>query len=681
MKIGSRNFLMLQEVIENEAHITGKDLENKFHLSRKQVSYGIKKINEYMKECGYPEIIRLSNGRFNVPERVINELDLIKIEQENQEIWFSKEERMDIICLMLLASQEELSLWHFVTILKVSKNTVLTDLKKLEDVLRKRELTIAYERKTGYVINGTEYEKRQLLLTILSDVMIQYGHYFVVKEICHMQTEGLKKIQEMLIGIEEQLNVKFAGEMIEINSYLFYIIFSRIKNGMVLNEIPDNFKHIIGTAEYAVIKTFAERNEIKNTYEIMYLTAHIQSMKLDAFLWGKVGLEKSSIKKAVEDTIENYEKLACVNIQDKEELKNMLIHHCEPALYRIRYNFHVGLDITEYILPAYQELHNVVSKAVSPLENLVEKKIPEKELVYISLIIGTHITKEGYEKEENIHPKAVVVCQNGITVSRFLWSSLKDVFPEIQFTKCMSVNEFKQYKESFDIVFSTTTLKTDKRLFVINPLMDDKKRKKIREQVLKSFENDGFFLSQQNEIMQIVKRHMSASSYKKLCSEIDAHVLKEEQKEIWDDKKEYHLLELLDKNTIRVVDESMGWKVAIEFAAMPLLYDNIINRQYVEKIIYNIMEHRPYLEVADGVIIAHAGIEDGVNDVGMSMLVLPEKISILGYLNANVIVVLATPDYESHLLALNELIDILEDEEKLSHIKHATVENDILKLL
>ena len=42
---------------------------------------------------------------------------------------------------------------------------------------------------------------------------------------------------------------------------------------------------------------------------------------------------------------------------------------------------------------------------------------------------------------------------------------------------------------------------------------------------------------------------------------------------------------------------------------------------------------------------------------------------------------LATPDYESHLLALNELIEILEDDTKVAKIKQARTPNDILELL
>ena len=38
MKIGKRYFLILKEIVENSDNITGKELESKFHLTRKQLS-------------------------------------------------------------------------------------------------------------------------------------------------------------------------------------------------------------------------------------------------------------------------------------------------------------------------------------------------------------------------------------------------------------------------------------------------------------------------------------------------------------------------------------------------------------------------------------------------------------------------------------------------------------------
>lgn len=681
MEIGNRNLLILKDIIEYRDTITGKELENKFHLSRKQLSYGLGKINQFLSQHNYPEITRLTNGKMSVPIQLEDVLDQDWFEDEKQELWFSKEERVDIIRLMVLIAKEDLSLQHFISELKVSRNTVLTDLKKVDSELKSGGLILNYGRKTGYCVTGSEYAKRQMIFVVLNRILIQYRHSFLARKLCQISREKVQSMKNMILEIEGELQVRFAGEMIESNSCFFAVVFDRIQNGMVLDEIPDSFRHIAGTKEYTVMRMLANHRNVQNEFEIMYLTAHVQSMKVETMPMGRDADEALGIQEAVEETIQNYEQLSCVNIREREDLEKLLLHHCEPALYRIRYDFHVGLDITDYILPAYQDLHNLVRKSVAPLERLVGKKIPEKELAYISLIIGTYVTKEGQLEVGNARPEAVVVCQNGITVSRFLISSLKEMFPEIRFTKCMSAEQFGKFQESFDMVFSTIPLKTEKKLFVVEPLMNGKQRKTLRETVLKALREKGILISKQDLIMQLVRKHISPNLYNKLCMEIEAYTSPRAQEEFVEARGELHLKELLVGMNIRIVETKMGWKEAIEFAAMPLLYDGSITIRYVQAIISNIVENKPHLEVADGVIIAHAGIEQGVNDVGMSMLVLPERIEIDGYIQADVIVVLATPDYESHLLALNELIEILEDDVKVAKIKQAKTPHDILELL
>lgn len=681
MEIGNRNSLILKDIIEHRDTVTGKELESKFHLTRKQLSYGLGKINQYLREHAYPEITRLANGKMLVPDQLDDVLNQEWFENQNRELWFSKKERVDIIRLMVLTAKEDLSLQHFISELKVSRNTVLTDLKKVDAELASGGLLLHYGRKTGYCVIGSEYAKRQMIFVVLNRLLMQYRHSFLARKLCRISTKDVQSMKNMILEIEEELQVRFAGEMIESNSCFFAVVFDRIQNGMMLDEIPDSFRHIAGTKEHTVMRTLAQQRNVQSEFEIMYLTAHVQSMKVEDVPMAREVDDGQELQQAVEETIHNYERLSCVNIREREDLKKLLLHHCEPALYRIRYDFHIGLDITDYILPAYQDLHNLVRKSVEPLERLAGKTIPEKELAYISLIIGTYVTKEGQLDVSNAQPEAVVVCQNGITVSRFLMASLKEMFPEIRFTMCMSAEQFGKIQRPFDMVFSTIPLKTEKRLFLVEPLMNGKQRKSLRETVLKVLQENGMMLSKQDLIMQLVRKHTSPNLYNRLCMEIEAYTSPQSQQDFVGARGERHLKELLGDMNIRIVETKMGWKEAIEFAALPLLYDGTITIRYVQTMIDNIVHKRPYLAVADGVIIAHAGIDQGVNDVGISMLVLPERIVIESYMQADVIIVLATPDYESHLLALNELIEVLEDEEKLKCIKRAETPYEILDLL
>lgn len=648
MKVGRRNCLILKEIIENSERITSRDLEKQFHLSRKQLSYRLEKINQYLEEHSLPQLKRSSSGRIEVPEQVLNGLEFAEVEAENQEIHFPREERTDIIFLILMREEKDLSLQHFMNELRVSRNTVLADLKKLNQELLIQDIRLEYSRETGYTLDGREYAKRLLLYQALGRLLNHHNYGVILRSICGLSAKKIDEIYQSLKWIERKLKIQFTDRMLELCSFFFLMVLNRIQAGDMLTDIPKSYQHVMGTKEYSVLKEFAARNKVESIYEIMYFTANIQGAKINMRL-SEEATEHENVSRAVEAVIDNFERLVHVRFQYREELKELLMNHCEPMIYRIQYNFHVEPDLTEYVLLTYAELHSVVQRAVEPLEELTGGKITERELVYITVIFGTQMDKEGFLKNEDLRLKAVVVCRHGVTVSHYLWMRLKQTFPEIQFLCCLSVRQFTEYTEEFDLVFTTTALKTDKKQFIIEIMLGEKECRNLREKVLES------------------------------CS--GKWIVYPKKSETKETKGKKHLKSLLPKEHIRVAQDVMGWQEAVEFAAVPLVYDHIIEYAYVEAILSDITEKQPYLLVADGVMIAHSGVECGVNDVGFSILVLPRYISIFGYMEVQVIVVLSTPDYESHLTALNELIELLEKEEVLRQLKQARTSEDVLKLL
>ncbi len=683
MKIGNRNYLILKEILERSAVITGKELERKYSLSRKQLEYGLKKINEYLADNEFGQIRRTAGGRFIVPGDVLTGIDLQALQEENEDIWFSKEERLLLILLMLFTDEKGLSLQHFITELKVSKNTVLADLKKLDEKLEISGLEVEYNRKNGYTLNGPELAEREILFTALHSLLSEYHQRAVVRNIGHIRIPELKDIQNWLEEIEGKLGTEFTDEMVQVYSCFLLILFRRIRDGHILTDVPKVFQHVLWTEEYEVLHEALKKQDISDKNEIMYLTARIQGMKVNKNFLEETG-NRQNVRQAVDRTIDEFERRACILFVDRKELSDSLTSHCEPALYRIQYDFNIGSDITEYVLPAYQELYNIVEESVEPLEELIHKKIPAKELVYITLIFGTQMNKEGMLNDESSRLNAIVVCQNGITVSRYLWTSLKQMFPDIRFIQCMSVRQFRSYSGVYDLVFSTVPLETTKRQFVIQPLMDEKQKKTLKEKVTGSMMIGSTAAFQLDAIMRIVKKHIKMQSYEDLKLEIETCLGKEKGSGAGTRSGRVYspqLKELLPESHIQIVQSSIGWREALKLASLPLLADKSIEYEYVNAMFENIEKNKPFLTVAEDVIIAHAGAGRGVYAVGMTVTVLPEITEVSDYLSAKVIIVLATPDYESHLIALDQLIQLLEAPEKLAVLKNASSEEEILKIL
>lgn len=125
----------------------------------------------------------------------------------------------------------------------------------------------------------------------------------------------------------------------------------------------------------------------------------------------------------------------------------------------------------------------------------------------------------------------------------------------------------------------------------------------------------------------------------------------------------------------------MEWEDAVRTASAPLLARGDIEQRYVERMVQIIREDKPYIMIADGVIIAHAGVEDGAGSICISLLKLPERIDINGYLNADIVIVLGTPDATNHLGVLFQLNEILEDPSALKKLKQAKQPEEILTIV
>ena len=95
----------------------------------------------------------------------------------------------------------------------------------------------------------------------------------------------------------------------------------------------------------------------------------------------------------------------------------------------------------------------------------------------------------------------------------------------------------------------------------------------------------------------------------------------------------------------------------------------------------NINKLGPYIVLADDVAMPHSRPEDGVNKTGISLLKLNEGVSFGEETSVRLIFILAAQDSNSHIEMITELVDMLQDEEKLFNILQSKTEDEIIKIL
>ncbi|MDD9149955.1 MULTISPECIES: PTS sugar transporter subunit IIA [unclassified Sporolactobacillus] len=133
------------------------------------------------------------------------------------------------------------------------------------------------------------------------------------------------------------------------------------------------------------------------------------------------------------------------------------------------------------------------------------------------------------------------------------------------------------------------------------------------------------------------------------------------------------LSSLLTERTIQIQRaHHLDWREAIKEAAKPLLDTGKIEKSYVQTMISLVEKNGPYINIGPYIALAHARPENGVNEMGMSLMKVEPAVNLV---NADhpikLFFVLAAVDNTKHLQALRELLTLLEDSNNVQKLENA----------
>lgn len=151
------------------------------------------------------------------------------------------------------------------------------------------------------------------------------------------------------------------------------------------------------------------------------------------------------------------------------------------------------------------------------------------------------------------------------------------------------------------------------------------------------------------------------------------------------DKKNNNLSikEVLCPELIRVKVEANDRDEAIRVAGKMLVDENIVEEKYIKAMINTCNELGPYIVLAPHVAIPHARPEDGVNQVGLSLVTLQEPICFGNVENdpVKIVIAFASPDNNKHVELLSELANFLQSPELINRVIRAKSDKEIISLV
>lgn len=664
MFLDERSANLIQLLQQTPIH-TMNQLETQTGLTRRQLQYDIQKANDWLKASGYQPICYDRKVGYYLPDKIEDE-DL----QENltkRAYVFSEQDREKIFFLMLLLDTEPLSVYHFQYNTEVSRNTVLKDLQRLKEKAKFFQLEIQYSKQNGYLLKGDSNTKRYVLEQILREVLQGKSSNPITELIWGKQKNELRSIRSQLEKLEEQLGITFTDERLKELTYLFLCTDLLISKGETLNLVHSR-EQLTSTMEYELVRQITKTEGFHSNWnqtEQLYITLHLLSMNRTRDIAPLQ--EDKVIKEFIQEIVEEFERLACIHLCDKETFYQQLYVHFKPAYYRIQYGIVLANPMTQRIQRVYPELYHLTRKSLITVEQRIGFSIPEEEVAYFVIHFGGWLRRQGTVLDDR--KKAIVVCPNGIGISSILVYTLRELFPDILFLDALSIRDVVDYPLSYDLVFSTVYLRTEVSLFVVPPILEPQDKQKLRQQVMQELYGYTPYSWDVASLLELISQHATIHQKTQLEKVLESylytqktniHSIKEVEKPV--------LEELLTPQTIQLLKSVHDWKEGIRVAARPLVELGTIEERYIDAMIQSIETNGAYVVITPRVAIPHGRPEQGVRSLSMSLLKLEKPVDFAPNKPVQLIIVLAAADSESHLRALVQLTQLLNDPSNIDDI-------------
>ncbi len=143
------------------------------------------------------------------------------------------------------------------------------------------------------------------------------------------------------------------------------------------------------------------------------------------------------------------------------------------------------------------------------------------------------------------------------------------------------------------------------------------------------------------------------------------------------------LTDYLSPDMIALKVEAASWEEAVRAAGELLVRADKCEPRYIQAMINAVHEIGPYMVLAPGLALAHARPENGMKEMGISLITLASPVEFGSEANDPVSLVIAFGgvDYTSHIGLLARLASFLEDETRRQYLSEAESVTEIMRAI
>ncbi|MGL9892178.1 BglG family transcription antiterminator [Enterococcus mundtii] len=689
----TRTIELLQRFRAYHYPIKAEQLALEYQVSQRTIRQDVLDANSWLRANQLAEIQTVRKQGFLLRLSDEEEKRLAEALVTYQEELLNRDERTFDLVLSIAYEQQPVYLNRKEEAFMISKSTMDEDMRRLRADLIKYGIEIVSFGRQGLVYKGAERSIRTMIYDLINknlgriDFSARNGTKITAAQRIFQQYFPPSEIVK-LEAIYTDTMIRQEDDIYKNQLLLFTMIWvQRVRKHELIaainwknsNEKKDGFTDFIEKviAEFRLTDVPpVERNYLRFTIETFSSKDISNSLE-----WVQAQLLTIQLIQFVEEQTR-------IPFHLKEEiLCENLYKHMTALIIRIKHRIQVTNPLKENIRANYRPIYEAVELFVPTIEEVIGGEIIEDELAF--LVIHFSTVASTIKQNVTYMYKSVVVCHHGLATGNLLAENLKEKFPQIEVVAVLSSKEAELVdKLDVDLIFSTFQLADqNKPLLVLEPILTDANRPIIadflnaHQKVQRLIPTESGQTELFTDVLRIVEESggkIDRPIYTKLETLFEQNHLEINKREI-----QPMLKDILTDNHILIQEHVDNWQEAIERVAKPLLKENIVESSYVDAMVRAVEEYGAYIVIGKHLALAHARPEDGVNKLGVSVATIRQPVD-FGNEEMDpvkIIFCLAAVDSYSHLTIMKELIELINDETKLTRLIESPNVDSFKKLL
>ena len=646
---------ILKMVVYAGGYVSVSEITDQLGISKRSAYYDIEKINDWLRDNSLPELER---DRFKGIRAESNEAAKIQAllfqDKVHSHRAFSPVERERLAICMMILHEKPVYVETLMDICDVSRNTTVSDLKDVASFLKKNKLKLHYLIKKGYRIQGDPVKKRALFFLFFP----QFIDYFAQSLISEKQVDIIRDIQLNLKEIEHELHCEYVSGMLP--TLAVFLASIRMEGPCSEDEISFSdidMRDITETQEYKLVcRYFDWLSKPEKIYAALHLLG--SRTQTEPILVEKGEKEAKEIASML---VRSFEEISGIRYGDQGEIIKALASHLKTSLYRYRYGIQLGNPMLESIRTEYKELFELTKAAFLRISDEIGFHVADAEIAYLTLHFGAFMSPED---TVNRPYRILIICPNGVGTSNMIKSEVRRLVPKATEVRNIPLSRYSS-DCPYDVIISTVPIENEKRLIIVNPILNDQDRVAI---LRKCINTEPSAKIQIDEVMRIARKYISSDKIAAFEEEIAGCFSALKVPEAPRTDFGAGIMQYLQPSHIQLIPDKIDWKEALVRSCRPLLLDDSITQEYVDAILEEQTQQHHYMFLTDGLVLAHSKSEHGVKKVDAAMTVFKEPVTWENGKMVHIIVSIAAEDQTKHIRILNDILDIFSKKQSLEQI-------------